>query len=271
MEKHIKITVWVIQIIRSNLDLIHPQTYYITKSGVLQSLRKPQDGTIRIGRESIIDTNFVYNDIMLNTRNTLISRSHCLINYQEFFRHAFPNVYLSFLMGSHSRLGQKSVLLTLPQTLFKYILDFITEPKLPIIISPSSITYLRIQSSTPVSLKLGMGILVGFALYFTVEVLEEFLCVLKSDNSGKCFYFTYEENKEYCLGNENMDMTDISGEIIEKVQFRVKCRKQKWLIADGQEGKPSRTGTWMRIGDTHEYLANKAEVKIGEFILKIDW
>lgn len=238
---------------------------------MLQSLRKPQDGTIRIGRESFVDTNFVYNDIMLNTQNPLISRSHCLINYQEFFRDAFPDIFMSFLMGSHSRLGQKSVLLTLPQTLFKYILDFIIEPKQPIIISPNSITYLRIPSTKPISLKLGMGILVGYGLYFTVEVLEEFLCIIKSDNSGKCFSFTYEENKEYCIGCENMNAIDTTGEIIDKVQFRVKSLKKKWFIADGKEGKPSESGTWIRIGNTHEYLANKTEVKIGEFILKIEW
>lgn len=269
MEKHMTITVVFTQIIKSNLHLIHPQTYYITKSGVLQSLRKPQDGTIRIGRESFIDTNFVYNDIMLNTQNPLISRSHCFINYQEFFREGIPDAVLSFLMGSHTRLGQKSVLLSLPQTLFKYILDFILEPRLPIIISPSSVTYKKVTEAALI--RHGMEIFVGFEFYLTVEALDDFVCVIKSDNFGWCFSFTYSEDKEFCVGKELMDELGIRSDGVEQVLFRVKCCRNRWWIVDGDCGKPSRNGTWVRLGDSHEFVMNGTEVRIGEFILKIEW
>lgn len=206
---------------------------------------------------------------MLNTQNPLISRSHCFINYQEFFRDGIPNVILSFLMGSHTRLGQKSVLLSLPQTLFKYILDFIIEPRLPIIISPKSITYMRINS--PALMKLGMGILVGYDIYCTVEALDDFICVIKSDASAWCLSLTYDENKEICVGKELMDELGIRGESLEKVLFRVRCCRNRWWIADGEDCKPSVNGTWVRLGDSHEYVVNKTEVRIGEFKLKIEW
>ena len=84
-QKVLRVSVRKIQVIRTTVEVFQPQTYYITSTGVPQSLRQPSDGYFRIGRQQITENGQRPNDLMLPPSDRAISRSHCMLYYDPFF------------------------------------------------------------------------------------------------------------------------------------------------------------------------------------------
>ena len=272
IEKHIKISVSSIQIVKSPLQLKRPQTYYVTKTGVLQSLRKPQDGNIRIGKESLSDTPYIYNDIMLPTQDPLIARCHCMINYQEFFQSALSDSMISFLLGGHHRLGRNSILLNLPQTLFKYILDFLIERHFPILISPNSPTFMKISNLHPFTLSEGLLITIGMEVLLQIVDEDSQMCriCVNRDMENMMVFHSLEKN-EFLLGRQELRGMGVDESKISRIQCRIWYDGNEWKIADGSREKSTVNGTWVIVGKKFQELRNSTEIRIAECILKVEW
>jgi hypothetical protein len=239
---------------------------------MLQSLRKPQDGTIRIGKESVRDSDYIYNDILLSTQDPFVTRSHCMINYQRFFQPLIPDSLLIFLMGSHSRVGHNSILLNLPQNLFKYILDFLIEPRLPLLISPSSPSFIRVSNHRPRRVHKGMTIAVGAEVMLQVSEVDKENCVIVLLRTGEImFSFHGGEKAEFAVGRKEFADNGVSEGRISRVQFRVVRKDEGWGIVDGSKEKMTVNGTWVMTGQGAEYLRLKDEIKIGDNVLRIEW
>lgn len=254
------------------MRLLRPQTYYITKAGVLQSLRKCQDGNIRIGKESIRDAHYAYNDIMLLTQDLSVSRSHCMINYQDFFRNNLSEPFITFLMGGHNRVGHRSILLNLPQNLFKYILDFLLEPRFPILISPDNPSYLRLSNIYPYTVYPGLVITVGNDIFLRFNPLDSFVCEICINRSNdKVIRLEAQESQEHVVGRKEFADHGILEGRISRVQFRVQFCNGLWAIMDGAKDKPTVNGTWILVGPSPVPIPNKGEIKISEYVLKLEW
>lgn len=259
---------------KSPLKLIRPQTYYVTRSGVLQSLRKPQDGNIRIGKESIAETSYIYNDIMLPTQDPLSARCHCMINYQEFFESPITDPILAFLFGGHYRLGRNSILLNLPQTLFKYILDFLIELHFPILISPNNSTFLRISNLHPFVIYSGLVLIIGSNLVLQVFI-ENFETLKVFVNRSNENFFEFRKNKkekekeEFLIGREELKGIGNNEGKISRIQCRFFYERGDWKILDGGK-RPTVNGTWALVSRP-ERLRKCSEIRIAECVLKVEW
>mmetsp|Transcript_3330 Transcript_3330/g.5128 ORF Transcript_3330/g.5128 Transcript_3330/m.5128 type:complete len:337 (+) Transcript_3330:1867-2877(+) len=145
--------------------------YLVTNQGVVDSLRVPQDGTVKIGRQQVTEEGYRPNDIMLSAADRAISRSHCMILYEQFFQTQIPDSWVAFLMGYHPRLGSNSSLAVLPHELLRYILEYLREPKCLYLVDLGSLcgTYVRVSHTEPVDLEENQVFLVGCDIIIEVE------------------------------------------------------------------------------------------------------
>ena len=89
--KMLRITVKFIQVIRTTVEVFHPQVSTIISSGVMNSFRTIADGYFKIGRQQVTESGERPNDLVLPPTDRAISRSHCKINYQPFFDTTIPD------------------------------------------------------------------------------------------------------------------------------------------------------------------------------------
>ena len=168
-EKHFKIT-----IVRSYADQPKPRTFIVTSEGLKGSLREPQEGKVNIGRQQVTEDGSRPNDIVLPPGDRAISRIHCSVFYKSFFGgNALPEEWVTFLMGYHPRLGRNSVLGMLSQDLFRYVLEFLREPKCLSLVDLGSLcgTYVKISNTEPIELESGQYLLVGSDITIEIERL----------------------------------------------------------------------------------------------------
>ena len=170
-QKLLKVSVKIIQVIRTTVEVFQPQLYFISKKGVHQSLRQPPDGFFKIGRQQVTESGQRPNDLMLPPSDRAISRSHCMIDYKGFFDTTIPDVWMAFLMGYHSRIGKHSILQRLPLDLIRYILLFIKEVKYPTLIDLGSMcgTYIKVSNTDPIILEQDLSFLVGSDINIEIE------------------------------------------------------------------------------------------------------
>lgn len=170
-ERSLSITVNPIQIVRTSIEQTVPQRYQVTEKGVTNSLRTPQDHTVRIGRQHINEEGMRPNDITLPPSDRAISRCHCMIDCRKFFIFELPDTWIAFLMAFHPRLGRNSIFNYLPHDLFRYILGFIKEPRAPYLIDLGSMcgTYVRVSNSDPVELEQGQNFLIGSDIIIEID------------------------------------------------------------------------------------------------------
>ena len=168
-----RITVTKIQVIRTTVEIFHPQVTLIRASGVLQSARLCIDGHFKIGRQQVTEFGERPNDLVLPPSDRAISRSHCMINYSPFFCTSIPESWVAFLMGWHPRLGADSIVQFLPLEIIRYILLFLKEPRLPLLIDLGSMcgTYVKVSNLVPVELDKGFNFLVGNDVMIEVDNL----------------------------------------------------------------------------------------------------
>ncbi|OMJ83308.1 hypothetical protein SteCoe_15833 [Stentor coeruleus] len=286
-QKVLKVTVKLIQVVRTTVEVFQPQTYYITAKGVSQSLRQPPDGFFKIGRQQVTETGQRPNDLMLPPSDRAISRSHCMINYKAFFDTTPPEYWIWFLMGSHPRLGQRSVLQMLPQDLFRYILSFLKPKRFPLLIDLGSMcgTYIKISNSEPIILVQNMNFLVGSDINIEIDrVLNDPIpqslnfeatiedgCTLQdltnaheypyiivkvskffNDNeatmqSSTWKFLAEEKYKIFTIGRSQVCDINLPENTISRTQCRIIYNEGKWMLSDGIENKPTVNGTWLSI------------------------
>mmetsp|Transcript_32152 Transcript_32152/g.5817 ORF Transcript_32152/g.5817 Transcript_32152/m.5817 type:complete len:95 (-) Transcript_32152:550-834(-) len=94
---------------------------------------------------------------MLPASDRAISRSHCMISYENFFYRPIEDSLLTFLMAYHPRIGRNSLFNHLPSPLFRHILTFLLEKKSLSIVDLGSMcgTYIKVRSTEPVVLEEG--------------------------------------------------------------------------------------------------------------------
>ncbi|CAG9336042.1 unnamed protein product [Blepharisma stoltei] len=160
-----------VSIIRTSIEQSAPQVFKVYSTGVLNSQRLPQDRTIRIGRQQVTEDGKRPNDITLPATDRAISRTHCMIDCNDFFNKEIPDTWIAFLMGYHPRLGKKSILQFLPQDLFRCILMFIKEQKSPYLIDLGSMcgTYIRVSNEEPINLEPGQNFLIGSDIIIEID------------------------------------------------------------------------------------------------------
>ena len=210
---------------------------------------------------------------MLSTQDPQATRSHCMINYQEFFQSNLSNAYLSFLLGGHYRVGNNSILLNLPQNLFKYILDFVIERRYPILISPDSPTYMRLSNIIPYELYIGLTLVIGMEIFIQIISLNSEtcqICVNRSPDKIIGFY-AEEEGKEFHLGRKEFADIGIVEGRISRIQSKIYFNHGVWKITDGTIEKPTVNGTWILVGRNPEIIRNGAEIRIADCLLKVNW
>jgi pSer/pThr/pTyr-binding forkhead associated (FHA) protein len=171
-EPHFKISVTYIQVVRSTLENTgNVVEYIVTPRGVVNSHRL-QDGTVKIGRQQLTDKGERPNDIMLSASDRAISRSHCMIAYENFFNiRRIPNEWVAFLMAEHPRLGKFSTFRNLPAPLFRLILMYLREPRAPVLIDLGSVcgSYLKVSHEIPVEIMDSQLFLVGNDVIIEIE------------------------------------------------------------------------------------------------------
>lgn len=159
---------------------------------------------------------------MLIAPDPFISRCHCMINYQEFFENNLSDPYLSFLLGGHHRVGHRSILLNLPQSLFKYILDFLLEPHFPLLISPDHPTFIRLSNTSPYTLYPGIIFNVGTDITMKISELTSETCkIVLCRSAALIITLDAEEGKEYVFGRKEFSEFGVSEGRISRIQFRI--------------------------------------------------
>jgi pSer/pThr/pTyr-binding forkhead associated (FHA) protein len=123
--------------------------YILEPNGMLGSPRVFNSTDITIGRQQITDSGMRPNDIMLSSCDSFISRTHCKIRYNEGMHTSLdlsPSIW-SFLLGTHSRLGQHSPIQHLPTHLLSEILSYLKPARRFFISDSRSVTgtYLKLR------------------------------------------------------------------------------------------------------------------------------
>jgi hypothetical protein len=318
--KHIRVTVRFTQVIRTTVEVFTQQVTYITQSGVVDSVRQPPDGYFKIGRQQVTENGQRPNDLMLPPSDRAISRSHCMIDYQAFFDCTPPEAWYAFLMGSHPRLGNNSILINIPLEILRYILSFIKQQRYPLLIDLGSMcgTFIKVSNSEPIELEQSMNFLVGSdiniefdrvvnnfspvsdtddlleernnTMHFDAHMFQAPYVIIKVSKTGgdneatvqtSTWKFVAEEHKSrFSIGrSQNCDI-NLPENTISRTQCRVVYEKNKWLLLDGVEGKPTVNGTWQSIckrnnlirnNSTPCPLKNGSQIKISDTIVQVDW
>lgn len=127
------------------------------------------------------------NDIMLPASDRAISRSHCMIVYDTFFRRHIKDKWMAFLMAEHPRVGRKSAFRNLPAPLFREVLQFLFKPRVPFLIDLGSVcgTYLKVSNVTPVEIRQGQNFLVGSDIIIDIERVENMYAAQAANFEGQ--------------------------------------------------------------------------------------
>lgn len=310
-EKHFKVTVFFMKVVRSSAEGQSP-AFYVTESGLLHSMRAAHDGFVRIGRQQLTEQGERPNDITLPSNDRAISRSHCMIAYSPFFTRTVPAGWTAFFMAAHPRLGQNSVFQHLPCELLRYIISFIKEPFVPYVLDTGSMcgTYVKVSSVEGVALVEGQKFLVGSDIIIEIEKVLGSSCespveeevtvqeVLETEPSvvfkisrypndheetvhPTSWKFTAEgEYKKFSIGRSQTCDIHLAENTISRTQCRVAFERSKWTLLDGLEDKPTINGTWLCISrtdnlareDSEPYpLSNGTQIKISDTVLQIEW
>lgn len=260
--------------------MFQPPIFYITTRGVFHSSRQPPDGFFRIGRQQLNELGQRPNDLILSPSDKAVSRSHCMIEYRQFINSLPTNSKVAFLMGSHKRLGQKSIIQILPIELYKHIFSFFYQKVLPYLIDLGSIfgTYVKILNNQQLPLEIGMNFLVGtninieiedlkndpippsFNSENTVEDLDIFqdypnltVKVTRQEQREEVFQisswkFLAEQNfKEISIGRSKICDIIISENTVSRIQCRILYTEGQWVILDGALKRATSNGTWFCI------------------------
>mmetsp|Transcript_3027 Transcript_3027/g.6293 ORF Transcript_3027/g.6293 Transcript_3027/m.6293 type:complete len:314 (-) Transcript_3027:1157-2098(-) len=266
------------------------RTYTVTREGCEGSQRQNQEFEVRIGRQKVTEDGDFPNDIVLPSSDRAISRTHCALDYSNFLRREVDATWIAFLSCYHPRLGRNSVFHNLPQPLFRYILEFLQEPRCLNVIDLGSVfgTYLRITNTDPYPLNSQQQFLIGKDLLLDIELVinEPILLTEVSDDSVLQPALDYNESPQlrlsvykqpmddttqhkvtysfipesgFCqvtIGRSQMCDIQVSDTTISRTQCRIEYSESKWRILDGSEQKPSVNGTWLSVCD-HERSIRK--------------
>ena len=311
-----KISVVPTQILRSAADqLAQTSDYYVTDAGLLHSPRSPQDGFVNIGRQQTNEEGKRPNDIMLPASDRAISRCHCRLDYRQWFRsRKMPEQFVAFLMAGHPRLGAGSTFHCLPPVMFGYIYTFLKEPYTLWLVDLGSVcgTYVKVSSEIPSELSRGQSFLIGSDICIDIdEVCNYPLSSVPSEGpedsltprevsqpSIKITIGRIPDNEEstlnrhsqlflaerplqtFLIGRSNNCDIKLNDSTISRVQCRVVFSKDRWVMMDGIEGKPSVNGTWLSVCKRDRRVreeslpfpvTNGMQVKISEAVLQISW
>lgn len=284
-EKLLKVSVISKQVIRTTVESFSPQFCLISRAGYKESVRQPQDGFFKIGRQQITESGIRPNDLMLPPSDRAISRSHCMIDYQSFFFKPTPDTWISFLMAQHPRLGNQSIWKYLPIEIFKCIISFLKYPLVPYIIDLGSMcgTFVKVSNVNPIILEQGFTLLVGSDINIEIDRVENKVSEIESDEMlidgnntfnglgmpalpyvlirvSKAFpdheatttiqTFKFEAKEEECrfsIGRSQSCDINLPENTISRVQCRILYKDKMWKLIDGSEGKPTVNGTWLSI------------------------
>lgn len=223
------------------------------------------------------------NDLMLPPSDRAISRSHCMINYKEFFNKEIPTNWMAFLMAFHPRLGEKSKLKYLPIEIVRHIISFLRFVRLPLLIDLGSMcgTYVKVSNIEPIELINGLSLIVGSDIIIEIDrVVNEFKDfdeLFKNDGNNTINGFNYnlpfviikvskafsdqdatmsvqtykfeasKESSRFTIGRSQSCDININENTISRIQCRIIFHHKKWVLLDGSEGKPTVNGTWLSI------------------------
>lgn len=283
LEEYFKVSVSPTQILRSTADqMTQPIDYFVTRAGLQNSLRTPQDGFVNIGRQQINEEGKRPNDIMLPASDRAISRCHCRLDYRQWFHsRELPEEFVAFLMAGHPRLGEYSSFRSLPPQLFGYIYTFLKVPYTLWLIDLGSVcgTYIKVTNENPVELSRGQTFLIGSDICIDIdEVCSYPLSSVPSEGpedsltprevsqpSIKITIGRIPDNEEstlnrhsqlflaerplqtFMIGRSNNCDIKLNDSTISRVQCRVIFTKDRWVMLDGNEGKLSVNGTWLSM------------------------
>lgn len=263
-------------------------TYSVTLDGCAGSLRERHGFEVNIGRQKVTEEGEFPNDIVLPPSDRAISRTHCTLNYSNFLKREVDQSWLAFLACYHPRAGRNSVFHCLPQPLFRYILDYLKEPRALTVTDLGSVfgTYLRITNTESYPLNSQQQFLIGKDLLLDIEsvVNEPVLLTEMSDDGVLLPILDYSESPQlrlsvfkqqledstqqkvtYCfipesgfrqvtIGRSQMCDIQVSDTTISRTQCRIEYTDSKWRILDGSEQKPSVNGTWLSVCDYERSL-----------------
>ena len=283
LDEYFKISVLLTQILRSAADqMTQPIDYFVTRTGLMNSLRTPQDGFVNIGRQQINEEGKRPNDIMLPASDRAISRCHCRLDYSHWFHsRKLPDEFVAFLMVGHPRLGVNSAFRDLPPQLFGFIYTFLKMPYELWLVDLGSVcgTYVKVSNDFPTELSRGQSFLIGSDISIDIdEVCSYPLSSVPSEGpedsitprevsqpSIKITIGRIPDNEEstlnrhsqlflaecplqtFLIGRSNNCDIKLNDSTISRVQCRVVFMKDRWVMLDGSEGKTSVNGTWLSI------------------------
>ena len=282
-EEFFKVTVFPTQILRSTADqMTQPIDYYVTATGLQNSLRSPQDGFVNIGRQQINEEGKRPNDIMLPASDRAISRCHCRLDYRQWFRsRELPQEFVAFLMAGHPRLGEVSVFRNLPPQLFGYIYTFLKATHTLWITDLGSVcgTYVKVSNDFPVELSRGQTFLIGSDICIDIEEVSSYpLSSVPSEgpedsltprevsqpsikvtigripdneestlNRHSQLFLAEHPRQTFRIGRSNNCDIKLNDSTISRVQCRIEFMQDRWVMLDGNEGKLSVNGTWLSV------------------------
>lgn len=155
--------------------------YILEPNGMFGSPRVFNSTNITIGRQQITESGMRPNDIMLSSCDSFISRTHCKIRYNEGMHTSLdlsPSTW-SFLLGTHSRLGQRSPIQFLPTHLLSEILSYLKPTRRFFISDSRSVTGTYLKLRHKVKLTHNSLFLIQPQLAFTVVILRSPDYILK--------------------------------------------------------------------------------------------
>lgn len=268
------------KILNPKPESIHASQYFITPQGIFYSLRTPPDGTFKIGRQQTTDLGQAANDMILPSTDKAVSRFHCMIKYSEYFKSLPTSCKLAFLMGTHKRLSQNSVLRNLPTDLFRYILNFFPISSAPKLVDLGSTlgTYLKLASFESVLLSSGMRFLIGGNSTILIESIQNsstksissevsseesgtnimdlpsitihLLDASPASTTGEVFKYKFIAEagyKEIRIGRSKSCDIRVNELTVSRVQCQVLYKDEAWVLVDGSFYSGTLNGTWMNL------------------------
>jgi pSer/pThr/pTyr-binding forkhead associated (FHA) protein len=307
---HLTVSVISKKIIKMKEVIFQPKTFTISSKGVFFSLRTPPDGLFKIGRQQTNESGFWVNDLILSPSDTSVSRFHCMIDYKDYLKGISRSSKLSFLMGSHKRLGQNSLIRLLPSDLLRYILEFFGKASQPKLIDLGSVfgTFVSVGQRDPVLLKADMRFLLGFSQLIKIKSIQNTrrgkvlvsesstdeqslgimdlpsITVALVDSAGdeqEMYKFIAEDSfKEILIGRSKSCDIQLKEMTISRVQCRILLKDDCWVLVDGLEYSGTSNGTWHCISRENQRMREYSEpfplkpgtkIRLSEAILQIDY
>ena len=169
--------------------------YIITYRGVVGSLRRQNNELNKeaiIGKEALDEKGCISNDILLNDRDSAISRVHCKLIYTHWFKQKGISLdFLCFLIMNHRRINH------LPNHVLRNIMEFLRERKKLTMSDMGSIygTFLKIKKESSMELKPKMSFLISPCLGIEIlEIYDEFNDFLLNYQNRGTLYKLFTNN-----------------------------------------------------------------------------